>query len=84
MFRSLKSICYGIIFLFILLSISSCTSLFVSHCGPEKGRGSLNKKKDGGKINSRDSKKFERFKGKDPDEVSPSNEKKKPRNQAKF
>jgi hypothetical protein len=56
----------------------------VSHCGPEKGRGSLNKKKDGGKINSRDSKKFERFKGKDPDEVSPSNEKKKPRNHAKF
>jgi len=36
------------------------------------------------RINNRRGNKFERFKGKDPDEVSPSYEKKKPRSGAKF
>jgi hypothetical protein len=55
----------------------------VTHCCSEKGRVSL-KKKGGGRINNRGSKKFERFKGKDKDELSPSQEKKKPDSQSKF
>jgi hypothetical protein len=84
MFRSRKSICYGIA-LFILLSMSSCSRpLFVSSCCSEKGRASLKKKGSGGRINNRDSDKFERFKGKDKDEFLPSDEKKDPRKRAKF
>ena len=85
MFRSLKSISYGIVFLFILLSMSCCSrSLFVSSCCSEKGRGFLKKKGSSGRINNRNSNKFERFKGKDKDEFLPSDEKKDPRRRAKF
>jgi hypothetical protein len=104
-FRSPKSIFNGIVFLFILLSTSSCRRpLFVRHCS-EKGLVFTKTKRCGSpkhgflaglicmnklcldkqeKINNWRGRKFERFKGKDKDQVSPSHEKKKPRNGAKF
>jgi hypothetical protein len=86
MFRSPKSICYGIVFLFVLLSMPSCKRpLFVIHWSQISrficmNKQCLNKQE---KINNQGaSKRFEGFKNKK--RVSALEEKKTPRSYPRF
>jgi hypothetical protein len=86
MFRSPKSICYSIVFLFILLSMSSCKRpLFVIHWSQISRLICMNKQclNTQERINNRGRRKrFEGFKNKKP--VLPPPEKEKSRIRAKF